>query len=182
MGNIIDFMTYHIYDNVNRGLFGDDKLTFKLMCSLRICEIEQSSLTVPDIQTYLKCGTALTEEKKASCLRNPFREWLTPAMWVNVLALSLDMDLFADLPDLMSKNEKVWKNYFEDEEPEKLEIPLLAERLASMPPSRASFHKMCLVRALRDDRMTLVSKEFVTAVMWARYVQLLSVTMQEVCQ
>ena len=42
---------------------------------------------------------------KATCLRNPFREWLTPAMWVNILALSLDMDLFADLPDLMRKNE-----------------------------------------------------------------------------
>ena len=96
-------MTYH---NVNCDLFSDDKLTFKLKCSLRIFQIEQESLKVPDdIQIYRMCGTALTEEKQATCLSNPFREWLTPAMWVNILAISHDMDLFSDLPGRMSENE-----------------------------------------------------------------------------
>merc|ERR1712154_148183 len=57
--NIIQFMTYHIYDNVNRGLFGDDKLTFKLMCSLRICETEKNLITNNEIQTLLKAGSTL---------------------------------------------------------------------------------------------------------------------------
>ena len=40
--------------------------------------------------------------------------------------------------------------------------------------------KMTLVRALRDDRMTQVSKEFVSVIMGEKYIQPLSVTMEEV--
>ena len=37
VANIIAFMTYN---NVDCGLFGDDKLTSKIMCSLCTCKIE----------------------------------------------------------------------------------------------------------------------------------------------
>ena len=178
VGNIIEYMTYHIYENVNRGLFGDDKLTFKLMCSLRICEIESGLLSQQDVQTFLKCGSALTSGQVSSAPKNPFKDWISSTMWTNVVALSLTMDLFRDLPDIIAKNEKLWRAYFEDEQPEKLEIPVLEERLESA--ENGKFYKMCIVRSIRDDRMTLVAKEFVAAVMGQKYIEPLSVTMEEV--
>eukprot|EP01084_Bolivina_argentea_P175293 303595_1 len=179
VGNIIDFMTYHIYDNVNRGLFGDDKLTFKLMCSLRICETEMSALTSAQIQTFLKCGSSLSLDK-IKIKKPSAMEWITPTMWTNIIALTQNIDFYADLASLIISNEKLWRLYYEDEAPEALDIPILCERMLNIAPKKAAFYRMLLIRAIRDDRMTLVSKEFVSAIMGEKYVQPLTVTMDEV--
>ena len=38
-------MTFHVYDNVNRYLFGNDKLTFKLMAGLRTATLDREFRT-----------------------------------------------------------------------------------------------------------------------------------------
>jgi len=85
------------------------------------------------------------------------------------------------LPSTIMSNEKSWKTYFGDEAPEKLDIPQLQERLDAIG-TKASFYKMLLIRSIRHDRMTLVSKEFVSSVMGEKYIQPLAVTMDEVFQ
>ena len=178
VNNIIQFMTYHIYDNVNRGLFGDDKLTFKLMCSLRICETENKLLNNSEIQTFLKCGSTLSLDKIK--IKKPF-DWINPTMWTNIISLSQNIDFFRDLPSLFINNEKLWKQYYEDEQPENLEIPILQERMEQNGSGKkSSFYKMLLIRAIRDDRMTLVSNEFVSTIMGEKYIQPLTVTMDQV--
>eukprot|EP00485_Elphidium_margaritaceum_P015545 CAMPEP_0202728930 /NCGR_PEP_ID=MMETSP1385-20130828/185872_1 /ASSEMBLY_ACC=CAM_ASM_000861 /TAXON_ID=933848 /ORGANISM="Elphidium margaritaceum" /LENGTH=4770 /DNA_ID=CAMNT_0049395183 /DNA_START=131 /DNA_END=14440 /DNA_ORIENTATION=- len=181
VANIIEYMTYHIYDNVNRGLFGDDQLTFKIMCSLRICETESKLLSNAEIQTFLKCGSALSLDKIK--VKKPF-DWINVAMWTNIMALAQSIEFFRDLPTLIANNEKLWRVYYEDEQPENLDIPILQERIAQLVSTgnqgKAAFYKMLLIRAMRDDRMTLVSKEFISAIMGEQYVQPSTYTMEEV--
>lgn len=62
VSNIINFMTFHVYENVNRGLFGLDKLTFKLMCSLRIAATA-NVISAEEIQIFLKCGSSIAMDK-----------------------------------------------------------------------------------------------------------------------
>ncbi|ETO28518.1 axonemal dynein gamma heavy chain [Reticulomyxa filosa] len=193
--NIIDFMTYHIYDNVSRGLFGRDQLTFKLMCALRISSTA-NLLANEEIQTFLKCGSALATDKLP---KKPF-DWLQPNAWANCVALSQSLDFFRDLLMCIGGNEKkqttffffflnllllhanvdtkAWRLWYESETPESLDIPVLQERLQQI--KMRSFMKMVLVRALRDDRMTLSSQGFVAEVMGEKYIQPLTVTMEEV--
>ena len=173
VNNIIQYMTYHIYDNVNRSLFGNDKLTFKLMCSLRI-GLTDNIVNQNEIQIFIKCGSSLAVDKLP---KKPF-DWLQPTAWANVIALSQSLDFFRDLPTVLSGNEKAWKIWYEDECPENCEIPVLQERLSQV--SCPSFMKMSLVRALRDDRMTLATQDFIAAVMGKEYVEPLTVTMPEV--
>lgn len=71
VSNIIEFMTFHVYDNVNRGLFGLDKLMFKVMCSLRIC-LTAGTLNSDDVGMFLKGGSAMGSDRLP---KKPF-EWL----------------------------------------------------------------------------------------------------------
>ena len=53
MHGVEDDNLLFLYDNVNRGLFGMDKLTFKLMSALRIC---QNAGDLTDVEVGLKGG------------------------------------------------------------------------------------------------------------------------------
>ena len=102
VNNIIDFMTYYIYDNVNRGLFGDDKLTFKIMCSLRIC-LTDGKLDNDLIQTFLKAGSTLGTDK----LPKKSFDWLQINAWANIIALSNSIDfleIYQQVYQIMKNN------------------------------------------------------------------------------
>merc|ERR1712224_555243 len=53
--NILSFLTFYVYSNSDRILFGNDKLTFKIMCSLRIWSTA-GTITTEEIGVLLKCG------------------------------------------------------------------------------------------------------------------------------
>lgn len=80
---IIDYLTYQVYRYMNRGLFERDKMTFKLMVTLKILIIA-GTLTGADSSCFLKAGSALDLKAERP---NPFR-WLSDKIWLNILGLS----------------------------------------------------------------------------------------------
>jgi dynein heavy chain len=130
--NIIDTLTYNVYRYINRGLFEKDKITFKLMVSLKI--LVQDGLLMPhDIQFLLKAGAGSTDEKS-----KPYG-WMDAASWGNLRALSghrfskNNNIMFKDLPDRISRNEQAWKGWIEENEPENMPVPDLADKIAADP-------------------------------------------------
>merc|ERR1719335_1485526 len=55
---IIDYLTYQVYRYMNRGLFERDKMTFKLMVTLKILVVA-GQLSSADVSVFLKAGSAL---------------------------------------------------------------------------------------------------------------------------
>ena len=156
VGNIIEEMTYIVYRYINRGLYERDKLTFILIATLKIL-VTAGLLKGSDVTLLLRGGAALDIN---SVKRKPFA-WLTNDGWLNVLELAAQQKFFANLASEMSANEQGWKRWYEDNEPEQMPIPDYENRI-SEHAEVGPFFKLLVLRALRQDRVILVAREFVT--------------------
>lgn len=167
VANIINTLTYRVYRYINRGLFEKDRITFKLMVSLKIL-IEDGKLMPHDVQFFLKAGAGATDDKS-----KPYG-WIEPKAWGNLKALSnhrfakYNNITFKDLPDRISRNEGSWKAWIEENEPENSTIPDLSDKIQADPISH--FLELCLIRCVREDRTLLASTKFISQVLGDRYV------------
>ena len=167
VNNIIDTLTYKVYRYINRGLFESDKITFKLMVCLKIL-IEDGKLMPHDIQFFLKAGAGGSEDKS-----KPY-SWMDAKAWGNLRALSghrfakNNSITFKDLPDRISRNEGAWRSWIEENDPENLPIPDLADKISADPISH--FLQLCLIRCVREDRTLLASTKFICEVLGKKYI------------
>eukprot|EP01040_Poterioochromonas_malhamensis_P004773 gene4773-5123_t len=153
--NIIETMTYIIYRYINRGLYEADKLTFVVLVTMKIL-ITANHLRQSDMTLFLRGGAALDIE---SVRRKPFN-WISNEAWLNVVELSQSQKFFANLPNDMSANEAMWRRWYEDNEPEQMNIPDYEQKIADVPVI-GPFYRLLLVRALRMDRCMLMCRWFV---------------------
>jgi dynein heavy chain len=176
VANIIDTMTYIVYRYVNRGLYEKDKLCFILLVTLKIL-ITAQELKSMDLTLFLRGGAALDID---SVRRKPFN-WMSNEAWLNVIELSQSQKFFQNLPNDMISNEAMWRRWYEDNEPENLNIPEYETKIAEVPVI-GPFYKLLLVRSLRMDRCMLVSKWFVRNIelMGPRYVEPVTDTIESI--
>lgn len=102
-------------------------------------------------------------------------EWLPDQGWQDMMRLvaigqnKLDasgkMHALARLADDVEADEGSWRQFYELEEPEKEELPM------GYAQSLNEFEKLCVLRCLRMDRVTVGITRFVISVMTERYVQ-----------
>jgi len=166
---LMKHLTYEVYININRGLFEVDKLTFKLMVTLKILQTEPDVSGSPPlnegmVQLLLRAGAALSNDQVP---RKPF-DWLTMSAWLNVCQLSQTLDFFGDLKSALESNESEWKKWYEAEAPESLVVPKIDDRLTSHPSG--PFMRLLLIRSFRDDRTRLAANQFIAAVLGERFV------------
>ena len=57
VNSIIQFLTYHVYRYMNRGLFECDKMMFRLMVTLKIMVVS-GSINGADVMLFLKAGSS----------------------------------------------------------------------------------------------------------------------------
>ncbi|CAM9799127.1 unnamed protein product [Ectocarpus fasciculatus] len=155
VSNIIETMTYLVYRYINRGLYEQDKLAFVVLVTLKIM-ITAGLLKSSDMTSFLRGGAALDIN---SVRRKPFN-WLSNEAWLNVVDLSSSQKFFADLPNDMISNEAMWRRWYEDNEPEAINIPDYESRIAEVKDI-GPFFKLLLVRALRMDRCKIMCRWFV---------------------
>ena len=173
---LMKHLTYEVYININRGLFEVDKLTFKLMVTMKILltEGEGAAIDEKSIRILLRGGAGLN---LADLPKKPF-EWLQTSSWLNSLALTYSIDFFSDLKGSIEGNEAEWKKWYEAEAPESIEIPRLEDRLQSHPSG--SFMRFLIVRSFRDDRTRLAANAFIGAVLGERYVEPAPASFEEI--
>lgn len=101
--NVTMWLTNKVYRYINRGLFERDKVTFKLMMSLKIL-IKEGKLTGADVNLFLKSGAGIDDRNK------PFN-WMDQKTWLNLKSLSKHKFanehtfFFKELPDRIQRNE-----------------------------------------------------------------------------
>jgi len=158
IGNIIEFLNFHLTCYIQRGLFERHKQIWTLMLTMRI---QATAGLLPDkSQKMLLTGGGaldiLSERAK------PF-PWLPDNVWLNVLQLSRSVPTFRDLPESIIRNDQLWKHWYDEDAPEQQRVPDYEERLGT-------FDKLLLVRSIREDRALLCVSEFIVEVLGKRYV------------
>jgi dynein heavy chain len=176
VANIILTMTDLAYHYINRGLYEDDKLIFKLLVTTKIL-ITAGDLKQSEIALFLRGGAALdinTEKRK------PFT-WLQNEHWLNILELSRGNKFFSNLPSEMSANEAVWRRWYEDNEPEAIAIPDYEARIAEQG-AIGGFLKLTIIRMLRTDRLNICCRDFIknTPQMGPNYIAPVTYTMESI--
>lgn len=172
---LMKHLTYEVYININRGLFEVDKLTFRLMTTLKVLQTEPDSfLDQQMITILLRGGAALSLDQVP---RKPF-DWLQMNAWFNVCQLSSSLDFFGDLKTAVEQNEGEWKKWYEAEAPETLVVPRLEDRLASHPSG--PFMRFLIVRSFRDDRTRLAANAFIGNVLGPRYIDAAPTRLDEI--
>lgn len=165
INNIIDTMSYTVYLYISRGLFEKHKLLFVLLLTCKVL-LREGAIDGQQFGVLLKGGAALdinTVRKK------PF-SWLPDASWLNVVELA-NLQGFRELPDMIQRNENLWRTYYDAEAPEQTKIPEIHDRLTP-------YERLLVVRALREDRTTIAAADFIKEALGQKYVDVVPLNLE----
>ena len=152
VANIIVALTKKVYRYINRGLYEKDRVTFKVLMCFKIL-IKAGILTGADVSVFLKAGSGIDD-------RNKKYSWMDDKRWLNIVALSKHKFgndhsfFFKELPERIGRQEKEWKKFFDENEPENAIIPDFEEKIAA-DQNIGHFLHLCLIRSVREDRAVL---------------------------
>jgi dynein heavy chain len=157
VGNILEGLTYVVYRYINRGLYEKDRISFLLVIALKIL-VTAGSIQPSDIALFVGAGAS---RKIQSAQGKPFL-WMSNQAWLNAIQLSSDKPHFKNLLEDLIRNEQQWKKWYEDNEPENVPVPdyegIIFDNV-SINANR-SFHRLLLIRCLREDRTILAVNNF----------------------
>lgn len=159
IANIIEYLTFSSFQYSMRGLFQQHRQVFLLLLAIRVA-MSQGDITTNEFASFVKGGAALDIKAVAP---KP-REWLTDKTWLNVIQMS-KIEALRNFPEMLVKNEQMWKNWYELEAPEAKPFPdAFDQRLTK-------FQRLLVVRCLREDRTMIASTTFIAETLGGRYIE-----------
>jgi dynein heavy chain len=150
--NIIDTITFNVYNYISRGLFERDKLIFASQMVFRILAM-RGEIVPSELDFLLKAPTAPNAVSPVDFLSN--------ISWGNLKVLS-QLEAFANFDRDVEGSAKRWKKFCESEVPEK-------EKFPGEWKNKTSMQRLCMMRCLRPDRMLYAVRLFVTEVLGERF-------------
>ncbi|KAF3695797.1 Dynein heavy chain 10, axonemal Axonemal beta dynein heavy chain 10 Ciliary dynein heavy chain 10 [Channa argus] len=158
--NIINTLTYSVYNYGCTGLFERHKLLFSFNMTIKI---EQAEGRAPqeELEFFIKGNLSLEKSKrKKPC------DWLPDQGWEDIVKLAeLFPEQFDSLPDDVEKNSSDWKSWYDLDGPEQAPFPMKYEKNLS------AFQRLLLLRCFRVDRVYRAVTDYVTVTMGEKYVQ-----------
>ncbi|XP_062273833.1 dynein axonemal heavy chain 10 [Scomber scombrus] len=158
--NIMNTLTYNVYNYGCTGLFERHKLLFSFNMTIKI---EQAEGRVPqeELEFFIKGNLSLEKSNRKKPL-----DWLPDQGWEDIVKLAeLFPEQFGSLPDDMEKNSAYWKSWYDLDAPEQASFPMKYEENLS------AFQKLLLLRCFRVDRVYRAVTDYVTVTMGEKYVQ-----------
>jgi len=160
--NIIEALTYDVYNYTCLGLFEMHKLMLSFQLTIKVLDGE-GEVNHEQLDFFLKGNLSLEKSQRTK----PY-EWWPDQGWedlMRLITLGDDDAATRTIADDVERNEKEWKEWYDLERPEEATLPMgYSDKLDT-------FQQLCLLRCLRVDRVTVAITRFVIAKMGERYVQ-----------
>uniref|UniRef100_A0A8C8ZVZ0 Dynein axonemal heavy chain 9 n=1 Tax=Prolemur simus TaxID=1328070 RepID=A0A8C8ZVZ0_PROSS len=151
--NLIDSVTFSVYQYTARGLFECDKLTYLAQLTFQILLMNQEVHAAElDFLLRFPVQTGTTSPV----------DFLSHQAWGGIKALS-SMEEFCNLDRDIEGSAKSWKKFVESECPEK-------EKFPQDWKNKTALQRLCMMRAMRPDRMTYAMRDFVEEKLGSKYV------------
>ncbi|NXO51687.1 DYH9 protein, partial [Aramus guarauna] len=151
--NLIDSITFSVFQYTTRGLFECDKLTYTAQVTFQILLMSKEINTAElDFLLRYPAQTRVTSPV----------EFLSDHSWGGIKALS-SMEEFRNLDRDIEGSAKRWKKFVESECPEK-------EKFPQEWKNKSALQRLCIMRAIRPDRMTYAVRDFVEEKLGSKYV------------
>ncbi|KAL2077981.1 hypothetical protein ACEWY4_025666 [Coilia grayii] len=153
VSNLIDSITFSVYQYTTRGLFECDKLTYiaQLVFQILLMNKEINPTELDFLLRYpVQPGVS-----------SPI-DFLSNHSWGGIKALC-SMEEFRNLDRDIEGSAKRWKKLVESECPEK-------EKFPQEWKNKTALQRLCMLRALRPDRMTYAVRDFVEEKLGSQYV------------
>jgi len=157
--NLIEYFTYSIYQSVCRGLFEKHKLLFSFSLAMKIMEGEEK-LNMEEVRFLLAGPTGEVKDGMA----NPAPQWLSAKAWNEILSLT-HIKAFQGLDQFFGPHAREFQAIYDEPEADKVPIP------GKWNDSWDALEKMCFLRTIRPDRLTVAVLNFVRAEMGQKFVE-----------
>uniref|UniRef100_A0A8C5K168 Dynein, axonemal, heavy chain 10 n=1 Tax=Jaculus jaculus TaxID=51337 RepID=A0A8C5K168_JACJA len=158
--NIMDTLTFNIYNYGCTGLFERHKLLFSFNMTIKI---EQAEGRAPqeELDFFLKGNISLEKSKrKKPCA------WLPDQGWEDIILLSEQFSNdFGMLPDDVEHHLPLWQDWYDLDSLEQYPFPLGYDNKVT------PFQKLLILRCFRLDRVYRAVTDYVTLTMGEKYVQ-----------
>ena len=159
INNILDYLTKLVWRYTLRGLYEKHKFLFTLLLALKI-DLNTMRISHSEFMLLLKGGAALDLN---AVKPKPFR-WMLDVIWLNLVELS-KQEVFNQLLENVTDNEKEWKCWCDTEAPEEEEIPCGYNGALDV------FRKMLLIRAWCPDRTLSQARKYIYDALGAEYLE-----------
>jgi len=153
-----DYFTYSLYKNVCRSLLEKDKLLFSLLLCTRIMG-GRNAIDMEEWRFFLTGGVA-TENLH----ENPCKEWLMENSWGEICRLA-ELPAFSGLREDFACFEAKFKEIYDSADAHQVPLP------ARWGEQLNNFQRMCILRCLRADKISLAVQDFVIEKMGDRFVK-----------
>ena len=162
VANLTDSISFQVFQYTTRGLFECDKLIFTAQMAFQILLMNQEINPV-ELDFLLRFPTMPN-------ITTPV-DFISNVGWGAIKSLSA-MEEFRNLDRDIENNAKRWRKFVEAEAPEKEKFPQEWKK-------KDALQRLCMMRALRPDRMTYAVQGFVEENLGARYISNKSVPFAE---
>ena len=152
--NLTDCITYSVFMYTTRGLFECDKLIFTAQMAFQIL-LMNKEINPQELDFLLRFPSAQNVTAPV--------DFITNIGWGAIKTLST-MDEFRNLDRDIENNSKRWRKFAEAEAPEKEKFPQEWKK-------KDALQRLCMMRALRPDRMTYAVVSFVEEKLGAQFVE-----------
>ncbi|GCB69230.1 hypothetical protein scyTo_0001016 [Scyliorhinus torazame] len=153
VANLIDSITFSVFQYTTRGLFECDKLTYTAQVTFQIL-LTNKEIKPMELDFLLRYPAQPGVSSPVDFLSNQ--------SWGGIKALS-NLEEFRNLDRDIEGSAKRWKKFAESECPEK-------EKFPQEWKSKTTLQQLCMMRALRPDRMTYAVRDFVEEKLGSMYV------------
>eukprot|EP01018_Ginkgo_biloba_P029506 Gb_13876 [translate_table: standard] len=156
--NIIEAMTYDVYNYTCTGLFEKHKLMLSFQMTISIIDSEKG-MNRQQLDFFLKGNLSLEKSSKSK----PY-EWFPDQGWQDMIRL-MDLGLqFVSLVEHFESNEEGWRQWYEEEKPEDVPYPGGFSKKLNL------FEQLLVLRCFRIDRITIALTRYVMESMGEKYV------------
>jgi len=145
-------ITFFVFDYTRRGLLDADKLTVCTMMTMKIL-VRSGKVSKEETDMLIRAPP----DPNPPVMPENARSWLTETQWAQLKSLE-GLEAFkkgGKLTESLEQDSLGWKRWFQEEKAEQADLPRSARDLSP-------FHRLFLLRVLRQDRIGAALTQFIT--------------------